>query len=98
MSQVYYKGEVGRVISQTTGIDWTGATAKQVKFVKPSGATLTKTTSKVIVDDASSGQIHVLTESGDLDETGEWLQQAMVTIGSNVLYGPVDSFVVESVL
>ena len=98
MANVYYLGEIGRVISQTAGVDFTGATAKQVKFVKPSGAILTKTTSKVFVDDAPSGQIHVLTESGDLSETGEWLMQAMVTIGSNVLYGSVDSFIVESTL
>jgi len=93
-----YLGEIGRVISQTTGVDWTGATAKQVILRRPNGTTVTKTGSDVIVDDAATGQIHVLTASGDLSLTGEYLMQAKVTISSVVLYGPLTSFDVEDVL
>ncbi len=95
---IAYKGEIGRVISQTTGIDWTGATAKQVKIRKPGGVTLTKTGVDVIVDDSTTGQIHVVTIAGDIDQTGEYLMQAKVTIGGVELFGPLTSFDVEDVL
>jgi len=95
---IAYLGEIGRVISQTTGIDWTGATAKQVKIKKPSGVVITKTGSDVIVDDAATGQIHIVTASGELSVAGEYLMQAKVTISSVVLYGPLTSFDVEDVL
>ena len=95
---IAYKGEIGRAISQTTGLDFTGATARQVKLRKPSGAVLTKIDSAVIVDDAPTGQIHILSIAGDLDQTGEYLMQAKITIGSVILFGPVTSFDVEDVL
>lgn len=93
-----FLGEIGRVLSQTTGVDWTGYTARQVKLRKPSGTVVTKIDSAVIVDDAPTGQIHIVTASGDLDQTGEYLMQAKVTIGSVILYGPLTSFDVEDVL
>jgi len=89
---------VGRVISQTTGIDWTGATAKQVIVTKPSGDIITKTGTDVVVDDAPTGQIHIVTASGDLDETGEYLFQARVTISSVIRFGPLMGLIVEDVL
>jgi len=95
---ICYIGEIGRAISQTTGLDFTGNTARQVKLRKPSGTVVTKIDSAVIVDDAPTGQIHILTIAGDLDQTGEYLMQAKVTIGGVVLYGPVTSFDVEDVL
>jgi len=95
---IAYKDEIGRVLSQTTGIDWTGYTARQVKIRKPSGTVITKIDAAVIVDDAPTGQIHIVSASGDLSETGEYLMQAKVTIGSVVLYGPLTSFDVEDVL
>lgn len=96
--QIFYLGEVGRSINQTTGIDWTGATGKQVKIQKPSGVVVTRTNSDVIVDDAETGQIHILTEAGDLDETGEYLFQAKVTISDAVKFGPLMGFTVDSVI
>lgn len=96
MKQICYLGEIGREIYQTTGIDWTGATGKQVKIRRPGGTTLTKST--VYVDDAPTGQIHIVTSSGDLSETGEYLMQAKATFGTTVLYGPITSFFVEDVL
>jgi len=95
---IAYKGEIGRVLSQTTGIDWTGYTARQVKIRKPSGTVITKTDADVIVDDAPTGQIHIVSATGELSEAGEYLMQAKVTIGSNILYGPLTSFDVEDVL
>jgi len=95
---IAYKGEIGRVLSQTTGVDWTGATAKQVILRRPDLTTVTKTAGDVIVDDAATGQIHILTASGNLSLTGEYLMQAKVTIGSVVLFGPLTSFDVEDVL
>ena len=95
---IAYKGEIGRVLSQTTSVDWTGNTAKQVILRRPDATTVTKTGSDVIVDDAATGQIHVLTASGDLSLTGEYLMQAKVTISSVTLYGPLTSFDVEDVL
>jgi hypothetical protein len=98
MDTLYYKGEVGRTISQTTGFDWTSNTAKQVIIEKPSGETITKTGSDVSVDDAATGQIHVTVAAGELDEAGEYMFQAKCTISSVVKFGPMMHFFVEDVL
>ena len=97
-NELLFKGDIGKSISQTTGIDWTGNTAKQVKIKKPAGTTVTYTGSNVVVDDAATGQIHIVTATGDLSETGEYLFQAKVTISGVELYGPVMGFSVEEVL
>lgn len=98
---IAYKGEVGRVISQTTGVDWTGATAKQIKVRRPDATTFTKSGADVVVDDAATGQVHFVTVGGatpDLSVAGQYLMQAMVTISTVILYGPLTSFYVEEVL
>jgi len=98
MDSVYYKGEVGRTISQTTGFDWTSNTAKQVIIEKPSGETITKSGTDVTVDDLATGQIHVVVAAGELDETGEYMFQAKCTISSVVRFGPLMHFYVEDVI
>ena len=94
---IYYLGETNRAISQTTGFDWTGNSAKAVIVVKPSGETISLSGSDVIVDDAVTGQYHIILTSS-FDETGEYLMQAKVTISSAVYFGPIQSFIVEAVL
>ena len=97
MDQIFYKGEIGRAISQTTGFDWTGASAKQVLIQKPAGTKITITGTDVVVDDAPTGQIHVLMTSS-FDETGDYLLQACATVSGVVRFGPLMRFVVESVI
>ncbi len=94
-----YQNEVGRVISMTTGFNWNGASTRQATLVKPSGAKVVKSTSKIIVDDSGTGQVHFESELGDLDEVGDYLIQFRATFASGeVLYSPLRSLTVEDVL
>ena len=94
----FFKDEIGRVISQTTGENWTSASTKAVKVVRPSGTSFTKTGTDVVVDDAATGQIHILSATGDLSEVGEYLLQASFTTASTTLYCPLLTFSVEEIL
>lgn len=89
---MYYKNEVV-TIQQITGIDWTGATYKQFKFVSPTGVATTKTATDVVVDDATTGTVHsVIT----LTEAGQWLAQARRDVGTtDIRYGPTFDFYVS---
>lgn len=96
---IYYKGDIGRVIPFRTGFSWVGVTTKTVTILKPDGSTyLTKTGADVVVDDATTGQIHVLSKSGELNQVGEYLMQAKMEDGTNTLFSPITSFRVEEVL
>jgi len=66
------------------------ATTKQIILEKPSGETLTKTA--VLVTDGSDGQMHYITVSGDLDETGTWNYHGYVVIGSGMWKTTVKTF------
>ncbi len=96
--KVFYFGEIGRPIGLKTGVDWTGATSKQVIIYRPDGTKLTYTGDDVVVDDATLGIIHVLSKNGDFNQTGQYLAQAKVVTATVTLFGPLTSFIVEGVL
>lgn len=93
----YYKGEVVAV-SMRTGFDWTGATTKQVIILRPDLTKITFTAAAVIVDDAATGQIHVVTASGDLNQLGQYLIQAKMATASVTRFSEIQDFFVEDVL
>jgi hypothetical protein len=64
------------VDSDGAAVDLSSSTQKQLIFQKPSGATLTKTA--VFYTDGTDGKIQYTTQSGDLDELGEWKWQAYI--------------------
>jgi len=94
-----YLNEIGRVISQTCGIDCTAATAVKVLIQRSNGSGFTKLAPNVVVDDAATGQVHWTSETGELWVTGEYFMQVKFEFaGSKVLYGPMTSFEVEGVV
>jgi hypothetical protein len=83
--QEVHLNDVGTVFELTikegsTIVDVSTTTAKQIKFLKPSGEVLTKTAS--FTTDGTDGKIKYASIAGDLDEVGPWEIQAVVTFAS----------------
>lgn len=78
-----YKGDVGTIISLNTGVVISGATALSIEALKPSGAKVSW--SGIIGDDTKSVE-HVIT-AGELDEAGDYIVQAKLTLGSGIWRG-----------
>jgi hypothetical protein len=95
---IFYIGEIGRVVSLSTGVDWTSPVTKVVKFTRPDGTSVSFTGSEVTVDDAATGTIHVISRAGDFNQSGRYLVQAKLITASATLYGPITSINVDSVL
>lgn len=95
---IYYVGEAGRAISLKTGFDWTGATTKEVKVKKPSGTTVTFSGTDVVVDDAVTGQIHVLTTGTTLSEEGIYMIQAKFSDGTVTRFSQIFLLEAEGIL
>jgi hypothetical protein len=93
-----FKGEIGRVISLSTGLDWTGATQKEIKVIRPDQSSFTVSGASVIVDDALNGFIHFITEAEHLTLPGRYFLQASLVDSSRTLYSPIESLIVEDVL
>lgn len=99
MESIYYIGEIGRVISITCNFDLTSVATKSVTVYRPDNSHFTQTDTEVTVDDATSGQIHILTRSGDLSIAGTYSIQAKLTWSTGeIKYSPLLSFEVESVI
>ena len=102
--ETFYKNEIGRVIRQSTGLDWSDAVTKTITIVYPDSTSYTKTATAVVIDDAATGQIHFLSGThgssvNDLSQTGRYLMQAnFIDSASNKLYGPWTTFEVEEIL
>lgn len=74
--------------------DISGATTKQLKFRKPnSGTVITK--SAAFTTDGTDGKLQWSTTSvDDLDESGLWVLQAYLVIGSNIHHSDTVQFTV----
>lgn len=97
LADVIHVGDVGTIITltiyeddETTAVDVSSATTKTIYVRKPSGTkdswTATFTT------DGSDGKITYTTTTGDIDETGTWLVQGYVEIGTSKHYSTRESF------
>jgi len=95
---VTFLNEIGRIISQTTGVYAVAPSAVSVKIQRSDGSGFTKTGADVVVDDEMTGQVHWTSESGDLSVVGEYMMQVKFEFGANIIYGPLTSFEVEGVL
>ncbi len=71
-------------------VDISGATTKQIKLKKPDGTVLTK--AAVFSTDGTDGKMFYQTISGDIDETGEWLIQGYVVLGTGTWNTSVHAF------
>ena len=52
-----------------------------MRFRKPDGTTVDKTAT--LVTDGSDGQIQYVSQSGDINQAGEWRVQGVVTLTTN---------------
>ncbi len=89
-------GDIGTVFKVTikddsTVVDISTASTKQIVLKKPSGEKLTKTAN--FLTDGSDGIITYTTISGDLDEAGMWkIQGYIVLSGGNTFYTDINAF------
>jgi len=91
-----YKDAIGINLAIATTFNLTGYSAISLIITKPSGTKLTKTPS---ITSVAAGTLAYETISGDLDETGQYKIQAIVTYGDgDVIKGEIDSFAVYTPL
>lgn len=98
MDNIFYIGEVGKTISISCGFDLTSVSSKSVTVYRSNLSHFTQTATEVTVDDALTGQLHILTRSGDLSVSGAYSAQAKLTwTDGSIRFSPIISFMVESV-
>lgn len=81
------------IYDNTTLVDISGATTKQLIFKKPSGDKLTKSAS--FYTDGTDGILTYTTVSGDLDEIGTWKLQGYVVLASGSWKSDIHTFTVH---
>lgn len=82
MSKIY-KSDIGTVISLNTGVIITGATGLSIQVKKPSGTVVSW--DATIGADAKS--LEHTTAINDLDEAGDYILQAKLTLGGGTWRG-----------
>lgn len=93
-----FKNDVGTILTITVvdddgvAVDISGATSKQIVFLKPDETVVTKTA--VFVSDGSDGKIKYTTIAGDLDIVGLWHIQPLIDIsaGDVIFHADYDHF------
>jgi hypothetical protein len=73
-------------------VDVSSASPKQIKFHKPDGTVVTKTAD--FYTDGTDGKITYITESGDINQVGNWKLQSFVGLGSYRFHSDVGRFTV----
>jgi hypothetical protein len=82
---------VATVVNESGDVeDISTASALSFTFKKPSGTL--STVSAEFHSDGTDGMMVYVTESGDIDEEGNWSIQGVVTIGSSVFHTSVHKF------
>lgn len=71
-------------------IDISSATAREIIFLKADGTKDTHIAS--FVTDGTDGQIHYIGQAGDLDQTGTYKIQGIVTTPAGKWYSTIDKF------
>lgn len=80
------------VQDDTTVVNISAATTKQIKFKKPSGTVVTK--DGVFVTDGTDGQLRHTTVADDLDEAGKWYIQVYLVLTNWTGHSDWGSFMV----
>ena len=91
-------GDIGTVFvvtvkDDTTVVNISAATTKQIIFMAPDGGKLTKTAS--LTTDGTDGKMQWTTIANDLDEPGTWKIQGKVVLAAGTWYTDISTFVVE---
>ena len=82
MAQKLYVGDTGTVITLDCGQDISGATARSIEVRKPDGSTGSWSATA-----SGTNSIRYTTAGGTLDQAGQWVLQAKVTLSSGVWLG-----------
>jgi len=84
-----FLNDIGTLIRVDVGSDVTGATIKQIKYIKPDGDSGNW-------DATVNGQyLEYTTVDGDLDQEGEWIVQAKVAVTGGTWHGEITRFEVQ---
>ena len=99
MAQEIHKDDVGnqfeiKVQDGNTIKDVSGATTKELLFLKPSSGTNTVTCG--FLTDGTDGILTYKTIANDLDETGDWFLQVKLVFGSSTFRSNKEPFEVFS--
>lgn len=93
-------GDIGTVFkialteSCINAVDLTDFVAIEILFLKPSGATLTRTAT--VSGGVTAGVIQYVTIAGDLDEVGSWKIQGRVALPNGDWKSVIQKFKVKS--
>lgn len=86
-----YKDTVGLILTLDTGVDITDSDVSLLmKVRKPDGEEVEWTATVL-----STSKLKYITQNGDLGQSGSYLIQAVVMIGSQIYYGETTSFQVS---
>lgn len=78
------------ILDEGSIVDISGATTKDIIFLKPDGTTLTKAAN--FVTDGTDGKIDYFTIAGDLSIIGVWSIQSQVVLGSGTWNSDIETF------
>ena len=84
-----FLNDIGTLIRVDVGSDITGATVREIKYIKPNGIKGAWTATVV------EKYLHYVTKEGDLDQIGEWIVQALVTTSLGTWHGEITRFEVQ---
>lgn len=91
MTDKVYQNEINKLLKLDCGEDISTATAQSISVRKPDGTTATW--SGTVIE---SNYVQHATEAGDLDQTGTYLVQSVVTLSGVVRKGNTAEFYVYS--
>jgi hypothetical protein len=75
-----FRNQTSLRIKLTTNVDITGSTVRQIKYRKPSGQTGNWT---ALSEDDALGIIYYDVQTGDINESGNWVIWAYVTFSDS---------------
>ena len=93
-----HQGDIGTkflvtIYDDSTAVDVSGASTKQIMFKKPAGTKLTK--SAAFNSDGTDGKIYYAAVADDLDEIGTYEIQGKVVITGGTFYTDIQTFKVH---
>jgi hypothetical protein len=92
-------GDIGTKLVLDVGLDISSSTDRKILYMKPSGVTGEwPSNSGSICELNTSTSMYYITESGDIDESGEWTLQAYIETPTWSGHGQRVSLFVDSIM
>lgn len=86
----FYESVCTGTVQTIEVVDISTATTMEIIFSKPDGTTVTQTA--VFVTDGTDGAIRYFSQTGDLDQTGNWKVQGHVILPTGEWYSSISKF------